>query len=176
MIFTSTAIQGAYLIDLEKKGDSRGFFARAWCRREFEAHGLNPTVVQSNLSYTAEPGTVRGLHYQHPPHSEAKLVRCIRGAIFDAAVDLRSDSPTFKKWAGAELSAANYRMLFIPEGCAHGYLTLQPDTEVFYQVSAFYAPEAEAGVRWNDPAFGIEWPIEPRIVLPRDSSYPDFIG
>jgi dTDP-4-dehydrorhamnose 3,5-epimerase len=174
MIFTATRVQGAFLIDMKRIEDERGFFARAWCRQEFVEHGLNPAVEQCNVSFNVEAGTLRGLHYQRAPHAEAKLVRCTGGAIFDVAVDLRPNSPTYRQWIGAELTSTNRRMLYIPEGCAHGYLTLAPDTEVFYQVSVPYAAAAADGVRWNDPAFGVQWPVEPRVILPRDAQYPDF--
>lgn len=175
MIFTPTRLPGAYLIDLEKHVDERGFFARAWCQREFAAHGLTARVVQCNLSYNPRKGTLRGMHYQVAPHAEAKLVRCIRGAIYDVIIDLRPDSPTYMQWLGVELTADNRRLLFVPEGFAHGFQTLADDTEVFYQVSAFYHPEAERGVRWNDPLFGIVWPeVEQRLISPKDQSWPDY--
>jgi dTDP-4-dehydrorhamnose 3,5-epimerase len=165
MIFQPTALPGAYVIDPERREDVRGFFARTWDPHEFEAHGLNPRLKR---------GTLRGMHYQAPPHAEAKLVRCTAGALFDAIIDLRPDSPAYTRWFGLILSAANRRMLYVPEGFAHGFQTLEDDTEVFYQISAFYAPEAGRGVRWNDPAFGIAWPPGERIILERDASYPDF--
>jgi dTDP-4-dehydrorhamnose 3,5-epimerase len=174
VIFSPTAVQEAWIVDLEPRCDARGFFSRAFCREEFVRHGLNPDVAQCNIAYTRQAGTLRGLHHQEPPHAEAKLVRCVAGAVFDVLVDLRRDSPTFRRWVGLELSAANRRMLYVPEGCAHGYLTLQPDSEVFYQVSVPYAPAAERGVRWNDPAFGITWPMTPCFIHPRDAGYLDF--
>jgi len=174
MKFTETAVQGGYLIEVEPRGDARGFFARGFCRREFEAHGLNPNVAQANLSFNREKATLRGMHFQAPPHAENKLVRCTRGSIFDVALDLRHDSPTALRWAGVTLSAENHSMLYIPEGCAHGYLTLEDDTEVFYLVSEFYAPDCEGGVLWNDPAFGIEWPIPPVVISERDRKHPLF--
>jgi dTDP-4-dehydrorhamnose 3,5-epimerase len=175
VIFHETDIPGAWVIDLEYRADSRGFFARAFCAREFEAHGINATVVQCNLSYSHARGTLRGMHYQLAPQAEAKLVRCTAGAIFDVIVDLRPGSAAYCRWYGVELTASNRRMLYAPEGCAHGYLTLVDGTDVFYQVSAYYAPEAERGVRWNDSAFGIRWPFEPSVISERDRAHPDFV-
>jgi dTDP-4-dehydrorhamnose 3,5-epimerase len=176
VIFTETEVLGAFIIDLERRGDERGFFARAFCRREFEEHGLNPEVVQCNLSLSADIGTLRGMHFQLPPHEEAKLVRCTRGALYDVALDLRPKSPSYLRWVGAELTAENRTMLYVPEGCAHGFQTLATDTEAFYQVSASYAPEAERGVRWDDPAFGIEWPeAAERTLSDKDRAWPDYV-
>jgi dTDP-4-dehydrorhamnose 3,5-epimerase len=174
MRFTETPIAGAYLIDLDARGDERGFFARLWCRREFAERGLVADFVQCNGSFSAGRGTLRGLHYQEAPHGEVKLVRCIRGSVFDVAVDLRRDSPTYLKWAGATLTVDNRTMLYVPEGCAHGYLTLEPSSEVEYPVSAFYAPASERGVRWDDPLFAIAWPIAPDVVSPKDRAWPDY--
>lgn len=174
MIFTKTKLKGAYVIEPEKLEDERGFFARAWDRQEFETRGLNPRLVQANISFNKKKGSLRGMHYQTPPHEEAKLVRCTKGSIYDAIIDLRPHSPSFKQWFGVELTEDNRRMLYIPEGFAHGYLTLEDDTEIFYQVSEFYAPGFGRGVRWDDPAFGISWPTEVRVVLERDQQYPDF--
>ena len=175
MIFTETPLQGAYLIDLEPRADERGFFARAWCADEFEQQGLNSTVAQMNVSFNHSAGTLRGLHYQLPPHAEVKLIRCTRGAIWDVIVDLRQDSPTYREWFGASLSAENRTMLYVPENFAHGYLTMAPDTETFYQVSEPYAPGSEAGIRWDDPAIGIDWPdIEIKVISDKDASHPDF--
>lgn len=174
MIFIQTKLEGAFIIEPERLGDERGFFARAWDQQEFEAHGLNPQLVQANISFNKQKGTLRGMHYQAAPHEEAKLVRCTKGAIYDVIVDLRPHSPGFKQWLGVELTEDNRRMLYIPEGFAHGYLTLEEDTEIFYQVSQFYAPESARGVRWDDPAFGISWPAGVRVVLERDQQYPDF--
>jgi len=162
------------VIEVERLTDERGFFARAWCQREFAEHGLNPRLVQCNISYNPRRGTLRGMHYQAVPHSEAKLVRCTRGAIYDVIVDLRSDSPSYLRHFGVDLTAEGREMLYVPEGVAHGFLTLEDETEVFYQMSEFYAPEAARGVRWNDPAFGIRWPIEVAVISPRDAAYPDF--
>jgi dTDP-4-dehydrorhamnose 3,5-epimerase len=176
MIFTETALQGAFTIELEKRGDERGFFARSYCRNEFLSHGLNANIVQANLAYTKVKGTIRGMHYQIAPHEEAKLMRCIRGAIFDVIIDLRPDSPTCKKWFGIELSAENRKMLYVPEGFAHGYQSLTDDAETFYMVSALYAPESERAVRWNDPAFSIVWPITENLTISeKDRNCPDYI-
>ena len=174
MKFHPTPLDGAYTIELEKRGDERGFFARLFCQKEFEAAGLAMSVLQINNSLSAKAGTLRGMHYQLAPAAEIKVVRCVRGALFDAIVDLRPDSPTFGTWFGTELSAENRRMLLVPQGCAHGFLTLTDDTEAFYLVSAFYAPELERGVRYDDPRFGIEWPTRPAEVSPKDRDWPDF--
>jgi len=174
VIFTETKLPGAYLIDIEKRGDQRGFFARGWCQKEFEAHDLIPRVVQTNISLSKRKGTLRGMHYQVAPYAEAKLVRCTRGALYDVIIDLRPDSPTHMQWLGVELSAENYKMLYVPEGFAHGFQTLVDNTEVTYQVSQFYTPEAEGGVRYNDPAFGIEWPLEVQVISDKDQSWPDY--
>jgi dTDP-4-dehydrorhamnose 3,5-epimerase len=174
MIFTETEIPGAVLIDLEPHGDSRGFFARAWSADEFEARGLSISFVQANVSLSAQRGTLRGLHYQVAPHQEAKLVRCTRGAIHDVVVDLRPESPTYRRWIGVELSAENRRMLYVPEGCAHGYQTLTDDAEVFYPVTARYAPESERGLRFDDAAFGIDWALEVSVISEKDRSWPDY--
>jgi dTDP-4-dehydrorhamnose 3,5-epimerase len=177
MIFRETELKGVYVIEPMRFEDERGFFAPSFSQREFESHGLNGRFVENNISYNRRRGTLRGLHYQAAPYGQAKLVRCTSGAIFDVVVDLRSDSPTFRKWIASELSAENRLMLYLPGDVAHGFQTLEDDTEVFYQVSEFYRPEAYKGLRWNDPGFGIEWPLaEERIMLARDSSYPDFEG
>jgi dTDP-4-dehydrorhamnose 3,5-epimerase len=174
ILFSETKLKGAFLIELEKHVDFRGFFARTYCEREFEAHGLRSRLVQCNVSFNQHKGTLRGMHYQAPPHEEAKLVRCNRGAIYDAIIDLRPKSPTFKQYVGVTLSANNGTMLYIPEGFAHGFQTLEDNTEVFYQMSQFYSPDHARGVRWDDPAFGIEWPAADRIIIERDRTYPDF--
>ncbi len=175
MNFHETKLKGAFVIELERKEDERGFFARAWCQKEFEAHGLNRNLVQANVSYNRKRGTLRGLHYQVAPHEEAKLVRCFRGAIYDVIVDLRPDSPTYLRWIGVELTAENRCMLYVPEGFAHGFQTLEDDTEVFYQVSQFYTPGAERGVRWDDPTFAIEWPAaKRRVISVKDQNWPLF--
>ncbi|WP_447979310.1 dTDP-4-dehydrorhamnose 3,5-epimerase [Candidatus Nitrospira bockiana] len=174
MIFTRTEIPGAYLIDVEPREDERGMFARTWCAGEYEAHGLNPRIVQCSVSYTKARGTLRGMHYQVPPRAEAKLVRCTRGAIFDVIIDLRAGSPAFSKHLAVILTAENRRMLYVPEGCAHGFQTLEDHTEVFYQMSEVYAPACARGVRWDDPAFGIRWPAGDPILSERDRTFPDF--
>jgi dTDP-4-dehydrorhamnose 3,5-epimerase len=173
MRFTETKVAGAFLIEPEPVADERGFFARAWDRAELETRGLDAGLAQCSISFSHRRGTLRGLHYQVAPHQEVKLIRCTQGAIWDVALDLRADSPTYGAWFGTELSAANRAMLYIPRGCAHGQLTLTDSTEVFYQISAPYAPEAARGVRFDDPAFGIEWPIEVEVINDRDRSYPD---
>ena len=174
MIFVETKLKGVYIIDLQKLEDERGFFARSFCRHEFENHDLNPNVVQCNVSFNARRGTVRGMHYQTKPFEEAKLVRCTMGSIYDVIVDLRPDSPSFKDFIGLELSAHNRSALYIPEGIAHGFLTLEDNTEVFYQMSEFYAPDAARGFRYNDPMFAIPWPQEVEVISDRDRTYPDF--
>jgi len=174
MKFIETCLQGAYLIELEPITDERGFFARSWCQKEFQAYGLNPNLVQCNISFNQKKGTLRGMHYQVAPHEEVKLVRCTSGAIYDVIIDLRSDSETFKQWVAIELTAENRRMLYIPEGIAHGFQTLEDNTEVFYQMSAFYHPECARGVRWDDPAFGTEWPEDKRIISDKDLQYSKF--
>jgi dTDP-4-dehydrorhamnose 3,5-epimerase len=174
MIFRNTGIAGAWVIEPERLEDKRGFFARTWDPEEFLERGLNPQLAQCSISYNRTHGTLRGLHYQAAPYEEAKLVRCTAGAIFDVAVDLRPDSATFRNWRGVELSADNRLALYIPEGCAHGFLTLDDDSEVHYQISQPYMPQAARGVRWNDPAFGITWPGEVAVINERDRSYPDF--
>ena len=174
MVFAHTGLTGAFVVDLAPIQDERGFFARSWCRREFEAHGLNPRVVQCNVSFNRSKGTLRGMHYQIAPHEEAKLVRCTQGAIHDVVVDLRPRSGTYLKSFGTVLSSDNRRAMYVPEGFAHGFLTLSDQSEVFYQMSEFYAPEAARGIRWNDPALGIEWPGPVLVISERDRSYPDF--
>ncbi len=176
MIFTKTKLPGAYFIDLEKRADDRGFFARVWCRKEFEEHGLTAELRQANISHNKKKGTMRGLHYQKHPYEESKLVRCTRGAVYDVIVDLRSDSPTYKQWIGAELTERNYRMIYVPEGFGHAYETLEDDSEVMYQVSQFYTPASEVGCRWNDPAFGIEWPVPVEVISDKDRTWPDYTG
>jgi dTDP-4-dehydrorhamnose 3,5-epimerase len=175
VIFVETKLKGPFVIEVERNEDHRGFFARTWCQREFAERGLNPSLVQCSVSFSRKKGTLRGMHYQIAPREEAKLVRCTRGAVYDVIIDLRPDSPSFSRWLAAELTAANGRMLYIPEGFAHGFQTLEDDTEVFYQMSEFYAPEYARGVRWNDPAFGIQWPPAERTISLRDDTYPDFV-
>jgi dTDP-4-dehydrorhamnose 3,5-epimerase len=172
--FGETPVPGAFLIELEPIRDERGWFARTFCAEEFSAHGLDPAVVQCNASYNERAATLRGLHYQAEPHGEAKLVRCTRGAIYDVLVDLRPESPAFCRWAGFELTPENAQMLYAPVGTAHGFMTLADDSEVLYQMSQSYVPDAARGVRFDDPAFGIEWPAAPAVISERDRSYPDF--
>lgn len=172
MKFSPTKLPGVWILDLERQEDERGFFARSWCRLEFEKHGLDPRLVQCNMSFNRRKGTLRGMHYHAAPHQEAKLVRCIRGAIYDVAVDLRPALPTHRQWTAVELSAENRRALFVPTGCAHGFQTLEDNTEVFYQMSEFYHAECDRGVRWDDPALQIKWPIAGPILSERDKNYP----
>jgi dTDP-4-dehydrorhamnose 3,5-epimerase len=174
MIFTGTDIAGVWVIEAERLEDERGFFARTWDVEEFAERDLNPKLAQCSISFNRARGTLRGMHYQEAPHEEAKLVRCTAGAIFDVALDLRPDSLTFGKSFGTELSAENRCALYVPEGCAHGFLTLDDECEVHYQISQSYMPEAARGVRWNDPAFAISWPGEVVVINERDRSYPDF--
>ena len=176
MTFRETKLVGVFEIDIEPRFDERGFFARTWCQREAESHGLNPRLVQCSISYNERKGTLRGMHYQAMPFGEAKILRCTAGVIYDVVLDLRPQSRTFKQWFAAVLSADNRQILHIPEGCAHGFLTLTDKTEVFYQMSEFYHPEASRGVRWNDPAFQISWPEKVEVISDRDRTYPDFLG
>ena len=174
MKFTETPLQGAYLITPELLEDERGFFARSFCRHEFADHGLNADFVQGNLSFNKLKGTLRGMHYQAHPHAEVKLVRCTAGAIYDVIIDLRAESPTFMNWFAAELTAENYQQLYVPKGFSHGYQTMEDHTEVSYQVSSFYSPASERGVRWNDPAFGIAWPLAVSFISCKDAAHPDW--
>ncbi len=174
MKFTTTPIPGVWLVEMERSEDDRGWFARSWCAGEFVAHGLNTAFSQSSASFNRRRGTLRGMHYQVAPHAEAKLVRCTRGAMYDAALDLRPSSPTFCKWFAAELTADNARSLYIPEGCAHGFQTLADDTEVLYQIAGEYHPASGRGVRWNDLAFRIQWPLPEPLISDRDQNYVDF--
>lgn len=174
MQFTETEIRGAFILDAEQIADERGFFARSWARDEFEAHGLNPHLAQCNLSYNHRKGTVRGMHWQAAPHAETKLVRCTQGSLYDVIVDLRSDSPTYLRWIGVELTAENRRALYIPEGCGHGFQTLEDATEILYMITEYYAPAAARGMRWNDPAIMVTWPLEVAVISERDARYPDF--
>jgi len=168
MIFTEMKLKGAFIIDIEPHEDERGFFARSWCEDEFKAHGLNPRLVQCNISFNKKRGTLRGMHYQVAPFPEAKLVRCTMGAIYDVIIDMRLGSPTFKQWISVELTAENHRALYVPEDFAHGFQTLMDNTEVFYQMSEFYHPQCARSVRWDNPTVGIEWPSGPRIISRRD--------
>ena len=174
MIFTETKLSGAYILEIEKREDERGFFTRTFCQREFKEHGLNPNLVQCNISYNKLIGTLRGMHFQATPHQEAKLVRCTQGAIHDVIIDIRPDSPTYLKHIAIGLTADTHNALYVPEGFAHGFLTLEPDTCVFYQMSEFYAPGYARGFRWDDPAFNIEWPADVNMISERDAGYPDY--
>ena len=171
---TELRLKGAFTIEPEKFADVRGFFARSWSQQEFQQLGLDQNLVECNVSFNKTKGTLRGMHYQAEPHAQVKVVRCTRGAIFDVIIDLRPDSATFTQWAGVELTAQNHLMLYIPTGFAHGFQTLRDDTEVLYQMASYYVPESGRGVRWNDPAFGIQWPDDERIIIARDNEYPDF--
>lgn len=173
MQLTETGLPGAYVIDLEPVEDARGFFARAWSARELSSVGLESRIDECNLSFNGRRGTLRGMHFQRPPHAEVKLIRCIKGALYDVIVDLRTDSPTFRQWAGFELDEENRRMLYVPRG----FQTLIDGTEVFYMISDVHVAEAASGVRWNDPSFGIDWPMaEPTVISDKDRSWPDFTG
>ena len=174
MLFTETGLTGSYLIDIERREDERGFFGRSFCQHEFAARGLKTVIAQCNVSFNRTRGTLRGMHYQRAPREEAKLVRCTRGSLFDVIIDLRPDSPTYCKWFSVELTGENRRMLYVPEGFAHGFQTLLDDTEVFYQMFEFYSPEHACGVRWDDPAFGITWPLRNPILSARDAAYGPF--
>ena len=174
MIFSETKLKDAFLIEPERKEDHRGFFARTWCQQEFEDHGLNSKLVQCSVSFNKKKGTLRGMHFQEAPFEETKLVRCTKGEIFDAIIDLRPNSETFKKYFSVILNEENRLMLYIPPGFAHGFQTMTDNTEIFYHMSQLYSPEHSRGVRWNDPAFGIEWPADERIIIDRDLNYPDF--
>jgi dTDP-4-dehydrorhamnose 3,5-epimerase len=174
MIFTKTNLEGVFVIELQKLQDERGFFARSFCQREFQEHGLNPNLAQCNISYNKKKGTLRGMHFQAAPFQEAKLVRCTQGAIHDVIIDIRPDSPTYTEYIAVNLDADKQNALYVPEGFAHGFLTLEPETYVFYQMSEFYAPGYARGFRWNDPIFNIEWPAEINMISERDASYPDY--
>lgn len=176
MLFIETELKGAYIVDLERREDNRGFFARTWCQHEFEQQGLVARIAQANMSYNHTKGTLRGMHFQNAPYAETKLVRAVRGAIYDVIVDLRPDSPTYKRWIGVELTADNRRALFVPEGFAHGFQTLEDNTDVIYQVSAFYTPGAEGGLRYNDPTFAIHWPLPVTLITDKDAGWADFTG
>ena len=174
MIFTEIEFKGVYIVEWHKLEDERGYFARSWCQHEFETHGLDSRLVQCNISFNRKKGTLRGMHYQLPPFAETKLVRCTRGAVYDVIVDLRPDSPTCSRWVGVELTPDNGKMLYVPRGFAHGFQTLEDDTEVFYQMSEFYAPEYARGVRWNDSQFKVIWPSQVTVISKRDQEYADF--
>jgi dTDP-4-dehydrorhamnose 3,5-epimerase len=174
MIFNETPLKGAYVIDLDKKGDDRGFFARFFCKREFEDIGLDNDIVQINNSLSKYKGTLRGIHYQLAPKAETKIVRCVKGGLFDVIIDLREDSETFGEWFAEELTAENRKMLYVPKGFGHGFMTTQENTEALYLVTEFYAPDYERGIRWNDPRFNIKWPMEPEVISDKDKNHPDF--
>lgn len=174
MIFTETRLKGAYIIEPEKLEDNRGFFARTWCQREFKAHDIHANFAQCNISFSTKTGTLRGMHYQAAPYEEAKLVRCTAGAIYDVIIDLRPGSETFRQWIAVELSADNRKMLYVPEGFAHGFITLSDETEVFYQMSEFYEASHARGVRWDDPVFNIQWPLKVSVISDKDNLFPDF--
>ncbi len=174
MIFTETKLKGAFILDLELRADDRGAFARTFCMKEFEAHGLKPTVAQCNLSFNYKAGTLRGMHYQTPPAAETKLVRCTKGAIYDVIIDMRPDSPTYMQHIGVELTADNHRALYVPELFAHGYQALSDGAEVVYQVGEFYTPGYERGIRYDDPAFGIQWPMPVTVISEKDAAWPPF--
>ena len=171
MIFTQTKLQGAFILDIERREDSRGFFARAFCQHEFAEHGLKPVIAQGNIAFNKRKGTLRGMHFQYPPAAESKLVRCTRGAILDIIVDLRPESPTFLQHIAVELSADNYRSLYVPERFGHGYQTLEPGTETSYQVGEFYTPNTEGGLRYDDPALGLSWPLPVEEISPKDAAW-----
>jgi len=174
MIFTETKLKGAFIIDPEPIQDERGLFARTWCKKEFEDHGLNPNLVQCNTSFNKKKGTLRGMHYQAAPYEEAKLVRCTMGAIYDVIIDIRQGSKTYMQLFACELTAENRKMLYVPEGFAHGFQTLEDNTEVFYQMSEFYHPDYAKGIRWNDSAFILKWPLPDPVLSEKDQSYPFF--
>lgn len=174
MIFHETKLPGVFEVHLEPKTDERGFFARTWCQKEFADQGLNTCLAQCSVSFNTRKGTLRGMHYQEAPYAECKLVRCTQGAIYDVVVDLRPDSATFKQWIAVLLTAENRSMVYVPEGCGHGFLTLEDDTEIFYQISQFYNADSARGVRWDDPAFQIAWPEKVEVISERDRTYPDF--
>jgi len=176
VIFTKTKIEGVFVVELEPRRDERGFFARQWCADEFTSAGLNPRIAQINTARSTAAGTLRGMHFQAAPHAEAKFVRCTRGTVFDVALDLRRNSPTFRCWFGTNLDAESGRMLYIPEGCAHGYLTLEPNTDLVYQASEPYAPKSAQGVRYDDPAFGIVWPEPVKVISQQDLNWPHLSG
>lgn len=174
MIFEPTIIKGSFVVDIKKIGDSRGFFGRSFCEKEFAEQGITSRITQGNLSHTSKKGTIRGMHFQTTPFEEMKAVRCIKGAFFDVVLDLRKDSDTYLKWFGIELSSENYKMLIIPEGCAHGFQSLEDDTEAFYLVSKEFSPTHDSGVRWDDPAFKINWPFEPTEISEKDKNFKDY--
>ena len=174
MLFQETKLKGAYIIDIERKEDHRGFFARSWCRKELESNCLNLQLVQANIGFSLKKGTLRGMHFQRAPYQEVKIVRCTLGMIYDVIVDLRKNSSTYKQWIGVELNQDNHRMIYVPEGFAHGYQTLVDNTEIYYMTSEFFKPEFASGIRYNDPIFRIEWPVEVECISEGDSTWPDY--
>jgi dTDP-4-dehydrorhamnose 3,5-epimerase len=176
MLFTETTLPGAYVIDIARIDDERGFFARTWAPEEFQKRGLDPTLAQCNASWNRRKGTLRGMHFQKEPFSEVKIVRCTCGAMLDVIVDLRTSSPTYCRWTAVELTASNHRSLYIPKGLAHGFITLTDEVEVYYHVSAPFSPAHASGVRWNDPAFNITWPFQPTVISEKDRAWPDFVA
>lgn len=174
MIFEELKLKGAYLIKIKKIEDGRGFFGRAWCKNEFDEYGLNSEIKQINTSFTKEKGTIRGMHYQVDPYQETKFIRCTRGRIYDVIIDLRPGSPTFMEWVGNELSADNYNMIYVPENFAHGMLSLEDNSEIYYPVTEFYTPGAERGIRWDDLSFNIQWPVPVKVVSEKDNAHTDF--
>lgn len=174
MIFTETKLQGAFIIDVKRVEDERGFFGRTWCKKEFEDHGLNSNAVQANVSYNKLKGTLRGMHYQVAPFTESKTVRCTEGSIYDVIIDIRPDSKTYKQWIGVELTATSFRMLYVPDGFAHGFITLEDNSSVHYMVTEYYTPGAETGIKFDDPTFNISWPISPLVVSDKDRAHPMF--
>jgi dTDP-4-dehydrorhamnose 3,5-epimerase len=174
MIFHKTELQDAYIIEPRRLADERGFFARSWCQNEFKVHDLNPNLAQCSISFNHARGTLRGMHFQFAPYEEAKVVRCTMGSIYDVIVDIRPDSPTYLKHIGVELNPENRTMLYVPEGFAHGFITLSDNSEVFYQMSEFYNGDSARGYRWDDPAFGIVWPLPVKVISERDATYPAF--
>lgn len=176
MIFHDTPVAGARVLEVKRIEDHRGFFGRIWCQNELRQQGLKSEIAQANVGFSLKRGTLRGLHFQAAPHTEVKVVRCTRGSMFDVIVDLRPESPSYKRWFGIELSADNHKMLYVPEGCAQGYITLEDNTEMYYNTTEFYHPETASGVRFDDPEFGIEWPMAPAVISDQDRSWPDYAG
>jgi len=174
MTFTETFLKGAYVIDIDKINDDRGFFGRVWCHDQMANHGLKTKIIQSNCSFSSKKGTLRGLHFQIPPYQETKFMRCTKGAIYEVIIDLRKDSPTFKQWFGVKLTENNYKMLYVPENFANGFLTLEDESEANYMTTQVYNSDSERGIRWNDPTFNIEWPIDIQLVSEKDKSHPNF--
>lgn len=175
MIFTETKLKGAFVIDVERREDERGFFGRAWCKKEFEAQGLNSDAVQANISFNKKKGTLRGMHYQSAPFSENKIVQCTSGSLYDVIIDIRTDSPSFKQWVGVELTAESFRIIYVPKGFAHGFITLEDNTAVHYWVTQYHTPASEAGIRFDDPMFNIEWPLAPVLVSEKDRVHAPFV-